>query len=171
LTSQDYDSYTDYQLSLVVSGSEMVIPLQQEIGQVLMLLTQDFQRRLDADLVRRGIVGIGARHRSVFLHLAQHGACRSVDLAEAAGIRPQSMMKIVHELEHLGLVERTTDPADSRAKLITFTTSGKRLIRELGRSTETVWRQYAALAGDPFLRRTFDQLQQLLKLSQGEKRP
>jgi len=149
----------------------MITSLQQEIGEVLMLLTQDFQRRLDADLARRGIVGIGARHRSVFLHLGRDGACRSVDLAEAAGIRPQSMMKIVHELERLGLVERSTDPADSRAKLISFTSSGKRLIRELARSTETVWRQYAVLAGEPFLRRTFEQLQALLKLSRGKQRP
>jgi len=144
----------------------MVTIAQQEIGQVLMLLTEDFQRRLDADLSHRGISGIGVRHRRVFLHLARHGACRSVDLAEAAGIRPQSMMKIVHELEELALVERTTDPADSRAKLIDFTPAGRRLIRELGRSTETVWRQYAGLAGESVLQQTFDALQHLLQLTQ-----
>lgn len=136
-----------------------------------MLLTEDFQRRLDADLAQRGITGIGARHRGVFLHLARHGACRSVDLADAAGIRPQSMMKIVHELEQLGLVKRATDPADSRAKLIEFTTNGRRLIRELARSTETVWRQYGELAGDAFLRQTFDALNHLLQLSQEDSTP
>jgi len=84
-----------------------------QIGQTLMLLTRDFQRRLDEDLRRRGVRGIGARHREVFLHLAQHGASRSVDLASAVGITPQSMMAIVHELEELGLVERSVDPRRS----------------------------------------------------------
>jgi MarR family transcriptional regulator for hemolysin len=147
----------------------MPSPHSDEIGLVLMLLTQDFQRRLDADLHSRGIPGIGARHRLVFLHLSRHGAGRSVELAQEAGVRPQSMMKIVHELEELGLVERGPDPQDSRAKRIVLTAAGQRLVRELRRSTETVWTQYAALAGEPFLEATFQGMQKLLELGQGEK--
>ena len=78
-------------------------------------------------------------------------------------------MKIVHELEELGLVERGPDPQDSRAKRIVLTAAGQRLVRELRRSTETVWTQYAALAGEPFLEATFQGMQKLLELGQGEK--
>jgi len=119
----------------------------QALGQTLMLIARDFQRRLDRDLEARGVRGIGARHRSVFLFLGRHGPSRAVDLARAAGIRPQSMMKVVHELESLGLVARYPDPGDSRAKRIDFTDSGRELIAELSRSTETVWGQYAATIG------------------------
>ena len=138
-------------------------PSRQEIGQVLLLITRDFQQRLNDDLRRRGVEGIGSRHRAVFLFLGRNGASRAVDLAEAAGIRPQSMMKIVHELEAIGLVERRQDPADSRAKLIDFTTRGREFIAELSQSTETVWRQYAAILGAKALEQTFEQLNTLLQ--------
>ncbi len=127
-----------------------------------MLTLKDFQQRLDTDLRRRGVDGIGARHRAVFLHLGQHGASRSVDLAQAAGIRPQSMMVIIHELEDMGLIERRQDPTDSRAKLIDFTKAGKTFVDELTRSTETVWQQYAEQLGEEQLGSIVDALQQLI---------
>lgn len=128
-----------------------------------MLIGRDFQRRLDADLRRRGVKGIGARHRNIFLYLGRNGASRAVDLAQAAGIRPQSMMKIVHELEEIGLVERRADPTDSRAKLIAFTARGRDLIAELSRSTETVWQQYADILGERTLQQTFNNLDKVLQ--------
>ncbi len=137
--------------------------LRQELGQTLMLMARDFQQRLDRDLDLRGVQGIGARHRAIFLFLGRNGASRAVDLAEAADIRPQSMMKIVHELESLGLVERREDPSDSRAKLIDFTASGRKLIAELARSTQTVWRQYARILGNNSLENTVNHLNTLLQ--------
>lgn len=136
--------------------------LPSNLGQILMLGTRDFQRRLDEDLRSRGVTGIGKRHREVFLHLGRHGPSRSVDLAQAAGIRPQSMMVIVQELEDRGLIERRPDPRDSRAKLVSFTPRGKRFVRELGVSTRTVWDQYAGLIGNKQLETVIGGLQQLL---------
>ena len=139
---------------------------KHELGQTLMLALQDFQRRLDADLESRGFPGVRQRHRSVFLHLARHGASRSVDLAAAAGIRPQSMMRVVHELEELGLVTRAPDPRDSRAKLVEFTSAGERMMEQLSASTEVVWSQYAGLVGAKQLRQTLDALRELVTASQ-----
>ncbi len=133
-----------------------------------MLAGKDFQRRLDRDLAERGVSGIGSRHRVIFLHLGQHGASRSVDLAQAAGIRPQSMMTIVHELEELGYLERRPDPSDSRAKLIDFTGKGRALINELTHSTNIVWQQYEAIAGKKQLEQTFAGLQSLLQGNRGD---
>lgn len=139
----------------------MVKQQKYALGQTLMLALSDFQGRLDADLKRRGVVGIRGRHRAVFMHLDRFGASRSVELAAAAVIRPQSMMKIVHEMEELGLVTRSPDPSDSRAKLIGFTQAGQDLIEELTRSTEAVWEQYAELLGEAELSRTLDALGKL----------
>lgn len=139
---------------------------RHEMGQTLYLLQQDFQRRLDRVLADGGFPGIRSRHRTVFMHLDRHGASRSVDLAAAAGIRAQSMMKIVHELEALGLVARRPDPADSRAKLIEFTALGQSQIEQLTRATQTIWKEYAALVGEPSLEKTFSALAHLLKTSQ-----
>lgn len=135
---------------------------KHELGQALMLALDDFQHRLDADLAARGFPGIRRRHRAVFMYLGVHGASRSVDLAAAAGIRPQSMMKIVHELEELGLVSRWVDPADSRAKLIEYTTQGGELIKQLTASTKLVWEQYARILGAAELEAMLESLRLLV---------
>lgn len=140
---------------------------RQLLGQALMLAGRDFQSRLDDDLRRRDVTGISARHRAIFLHLGRHGPSRAVDLARSAGVRPQSMMKIIHELESLDLLQRRTDPADSRAKLVDFSPAGRRLIDELSRSTETVWQQYVEIAGEENLERMVHQLNILAQ--EGEK--
>ena len=141
-----------------------------ELGQTLMLVLEDFQRRLDADLSERKVEGIRPAHRVVFMHLDRFGASRSVDLAATAAIRPQSMMKIVHELEQLGLVTRRPDPTDSRAKLVEFTAAGQKLIAELTRSTETVWDQYAKQLGSKKLEQSLDAFNSLVASNkQGEK--
>ena len=136
--------------------------LSRHIGRILMHTLSDFQHRLDRDLRQRGVAGIGSRHRAVFLHLGEMRPCRSVDLAQREGISPQSMMKIVHELEQQGLVKRTPDPSDSRAKLLDFTEKGNNFVQELSRSTEIVWEQYAELVGEENLHQTIQGMQQLL---------
>lgn len=142
----------------------------QDIGHVLLRLKQDFLRRLQADLDARGISSFRARHRGVFLHIARNGVSRSVDLAAATGVRPPSMMKTVQELETLGIVKRSPDPMDSRAKLITFTPAGQRLLRELARSTEAVWDEYARIAGEALVTRLFNDMETLLERSQEERK-
>jgi DNA-binding MarR family transcriptional regulator len=134
---------------------------KHELGQTLMMALRDFQRRLDEDLAQRGVVGIRSRHRKVFMHLNHHGASRSVDLAEKVGVRPQSMMKTIHELEQLELVTRSVDPLDSRAKLVEFTEKGQVFIGELMQSTVTVWEQYAALVDEAELHQAMQLLQRL----------
>lgn len=128
-----------------------------------MMALADFQRRLDEDLACRGVQGISSRHRRVFVHLERDGALRSVELAQRIGVRPQSMMKTVHELEELGLVSRTADPTDSRAKLVAFTAEGRQLIDELTCSTEKVWDQYAAILDEQTLQQTMHVLGQLAR--------
>ncbi len=141
------------------------LPLEQDFGRLTMSLLADFQRRLDTDLASRGVSGVSRRYRGVLIHLGQTGGARNVDLATAAGIRPQSMMKIVHELEELGLVLRATDPEDSRAKLITFTSRGQALIAELAKSTEAVWQSYCEILGEQSLTQVFSDISRLLDAS------
>lgn len=140
----------------------MLDDLPANLGMILMLVTRDFEHRLAEDLRARGVTGVGKRHQEVFLYLGRHGPSRSVDLAQAAGIRPQSMVVIIQELEELGLIERRPDPQDSRAKLVNYTAKGKAFIRELGISTRKVWDQYAELAGAEQLETMIGGLQQLL---------
>ena len=56
---------------------------------------------------------------NVFLHMHGEGI-RSSELAQRAGITPQSMGELIDYLERSGYVKRVPDPSDKRAKLIQY---------------------------------------------------
>ena len=65
-------------------------------------------------------------HGNVMEQLQFQDPMRMGDLADAAGITPQSMGELVDQLEEIGHVERRPDPTDRRAKLVYRTEEGKR---------------------------------------------
>lgn len=68
-------------------------------------------------------------------HLLAWGPMRPTALADALGTGASYVSKIVGRLERDGLVERSTDPSDRRATLITLTEAGETAARgvyELG---------------------------------------
>src|SRR5687767_10708779 len=68
-------------------------------------------------------------------HLLAWGPMRPTALAETLGTGASYVSKIVRRLEEDGLVQRSTDPADRRASLVTLTEAGEvaaRGVYELG---------------------------------------
>lgn len=94
----------------------------------LIALVDRANRALQADMVRRahaeGHVEVKPAHKAVFGTLPEDGA-RAADMAERAGITRQSMGEVVREMVGLGLLEMRPDPADGRAKLVTYSDHGK----------------------------------------------
>ena len=66
---------------------------------------------------------VSAAHIHITRHLALQGS-RLSELAESAGMTKQAMGDLVDQCVAWGLVERTPDPRDARAKIIRFTGSG-----------------------------------------------
>lgn len=66
---------------------------------------------------------VGAAHVHITRHLALQGT-RLTDLAELAGMTKQAMGKLVDQCEAWGLVARSPDVRDARAKLVVFTPLG-----------------------------------------------
>lgn len=58
-------------------------------------------------------------------HLLAWGALRPTTLAESLGTGASNVSKILRRLEADGLVERSTDPTDRRASLVSLTESGR----------------------------------------------
>lgn len=56
--------------------------------------------------------------------LSQHGGMRLGALAAAARTTQPGMTRLIRTLEHAGLVERSADPADSRATIVSATAEG-----------------------------------------------
>jgi DNA-binding MarR family transcriptional regulator len=95
----------------------------------LIALVDRANRALQADMVSwahaQGFAAARYAHNAVFGHLPSQQGARAVDLAQRAGMTRQSMGEVVRDLVELGLVEMVPDPADGRAKLVRFTSSGK----------------------------------------------
>jgi|SRR5680860_372430 len=83
---------------------------------------------LAVDMVReargRGYPFIRLAHNTVFGTLYGEGG-RISDMATRAGITKQSMGEVVRELVDFGVLEMAVDPADRRAKIVTYTEFGR----------------------------------------------
>ena len=74
-----------------------------------------------SNLAARGQVS--AAHIHITRHLSLEGS-RLIDLAKSAGMTKQAMGALVTQCEAWGLVRRTPDSSDSRARRIVFTDTG-----------------------------------------------
>ncbi len=61
--------------------------------------------------------------------LDRSGTSRVTDLAASIGVGKGTMSRQVRALEELGLVQRSADPADGRAFMLTLTEEGRRRYR------------------------------------------
>ncbi len=116
------------------------------IGQPLMEVAKDFQRRALAKFYERGHDELQPSHQAVLAYLHASGT-RLTELADLAGMSKQAMGQLVDEIERLGYVERVPDPSDGRAKIVRFTVSGKKLIRDGTKIASEIQEQYTALIG------------------------
>jgi DNA-binding MarR family transcriptional regulator len=74
-----------------------------------------------SNLAARGQVG--AAHIHITRHLPRGGA-RLTTLAQRAGMTKQAMGTLVNQCEAWGMVMRTNDPVDARARTVVFTATG-----------------------------------------------
>jgi DNA-binding MarR family transcriptional regulator len=71
---------------------------------------------------------VSAAHIHITRHLSLEGS-RLIDLAANAGMTKQAMGDLVTQCEAWGLVQRTPDPQDARARRIVFTETGLAWLR------------------------------------------
>src|SRR2546422_928145 len=119
---------------------------RRNIGVLLQQLSRDFERRARGTLQARGHTELLPSHQAVFASLGRSGTRLTV-LAQQAGMTKQAMGQIVDDLEHLGYVERTPDPADGRAKIVRFTAAGLDFVCDAAEVLDEIWREYAELLG------------------------
>lgn len=82
------------------------------------------------------------------LHLARSDApMRQRDLAQALSLDSSSVVRILKQLEAMGLIERGEDDADRRAKALVVTAAGRALAGKLESISECLQRE--VLSGLP----------------------
>jgi len=90
---------------------------------------------------------ISAAHIHITRHLALEGS-RLTDLAQSAGVTKQGMGELVNQCEAWGLVERTDDPRDSRAKIIRFTDTGLSWLKAFERAIRITEQEFHSEVGN-----------------------
>jgi DNA-binding MarR family transcriptional regulator len=100
------------------------------------------------------------RHGIVIAYLDERGS-RATELAALSGRHKQRVGRVVDELEALGYVTRTPDPADRRAKLVVPTPRGRAVMRLSDEVMDDIGRRGAqAVGADAYgqFRRTLQRL-------------
>ena len=137
-------------------GNEGELPLLALLAQAKDITIDLLHRRLSQE----GFGGIRYRHGSVFRFIDPEGS-RLTALAERSGLTKQALGEVVDELERLGYVERTADPADRRAKIIRLTERGEKgqiaAARILG-DVEQWWARHLGRDRIAMLRRTLEEI-------------
>ncbi|UVE93794.1 MarR family winged helix-turn-helix transcriptional regulator [Dietzia sp. B32] len=96
-----------------------IADLAEDLRQVLRPLWRRFNSHRTLSLGKVGILS----------HLEQRGPLAATDLAGLERISHQAVANAVRELQDLGLVSRSPDPADGRRTLVTITADGRELLR------------------------------------------
>jgi DNA-binding MarR family transcriptional regulator len=77
--------------------------------------------------------GLTPTRISVLLNVVRNGPVRLSELAEAEGINPTMLSRVVAELVEAGLLERSSDAGDRRAAWVQVTSGGRRLAERMRR--------------------------------------
>lgn len=101
---------------------------------------------IDAGLRDRGLDLNPSQARAILL--VERAGTRLSDLAERASITKQAMMQIVDGLETSGLVRRTPDANDQRAKVVRLTAKGLRQRAEARRAITSAESRARRALGD-----------------------
>lgn len=98
--------------------------LPLEIGETAHALRKSFDRRASA-------LGVTRAQWKVLLKLSRSPGLRQVEVADMLDVEPITLCRIVDRLEESGLVERSQDPDDRRARLLHVTARARPLIEKL----------------------------------------
>ncbi len=99
-------------------------------------------------------LGLRARHYAALTIAAESGGVAQRQIGALLGLDPSAVVTLVDDLEGRGLVQRLPDPDDRRARLVTATADGIRLLERAGDVAREV-RQAALGALSPAERETF----------------
>ena len=101
---------------------------------------------LFARLTELGFAELRPAHGCVFGNI-EDGGSRLTELAERSGLTKQSVGEAVADLEQLGFVERVSDPADGRAKIIQLTEHGREALTASQEIFADIERRFAGAIG------------------------
>jgi DNA-binding MarR family transcriptional regulator len=113
--------------------------------------------------------GLTPTRVSILLAVERHGPTRLSEIADAEGINPTMLSRVVADLVEGGLLERTSDERDRRAAWVKATAAGRRLSERMRRERTDAVNLALAQLDEPDRRRieaalpAFERLAEQLK--------
>lgn len=106
-------------------------PVQgRTLGFLLREVYAALQERVYKAVESKGHPGLRPMHSAILRHLPPEGG-RVSDVARASGLAKQSAAYVVEDLVNLGYLRSEPDPEDGRARRITYTPRGRKLLAAL----------------------------------------
>jgi DNA-binding MarR family transcriptional regulator len=131
------------------------------IGRLVLFVFHAFEARLLDSYDAAGFDGFHQVHLNVLRHIDLRQGTRIVDLAARAGVTKGAMGQLVEECARLGLVELVPDPADGRAKIVSYSKRGRAFMTVTRRSAKRIEADFSTLLGSEqyaMLRRALTEL-------------
>lgn len=94
----------------------------------------------------------GAPMTAILIHLVKHGPMRPADLAAAMHVEPSTVSRHLAQLVADGAVDRTVDPTDGRAYIVTATKRGQQRVEAAVADRVAIFEQVMAEWSDDDLR-------------------
>jgi len=101
----------------------------EHLGVPLWRASRAYVNLMMAGYRRLGYDDLTESHTGLLPHLDIAGT-RITTLAERAGLTKQAIGQMVSDLEARGYVSRAPDPSDARAKIVRYTSKGRRFVRD-----------------------------------------
>ena len=76
-------------------------------------------------------IGVTAAEARVLAHMSVCGAMRQHNLADRLGLAAMSVTVFLDKLENAGLIRRSPDPKDRRAKIVTLTDAAAPILGQI----------------------------------------
>ncbi len=95
------------------------------------LMRREFQKRLEGN----ALTFVQAR---VLVHLSRQQGMRQVELADILEMQPISLVKLIDQLEDMGLIERRADPVDRRAYQLFLTHAATPYLQDITAMTTAI---------------------------------
>ncbi|KIN61586.1 Transcriptional regulator, MarR family [Sulfitobacter noctilucae] len=96
-------------------------------------------------------IGVTSGEARVLAHMSVNGAMRQHHLADRLGVAAMSVTAFLDKLESLGLIQRSADPNDRRAKIVTLTQAAEPILGKIhlagSRATEAA---FAGISAEDF---------------------
>jgi DNA-binding MarR family transcriptional regulator len=135
---------------------------EDELIADLARLYTGIRRRFDREMLREG--ASLAQTKLLLMIGAENGTARAADLATRLGLAPRSVTEALDALEREGLIIRTPDPDDRRAKRLAITSSGAAAIAVTEPLRQRLCREIVSVLDDEERDRCHDAIKKMLHL-------